>query len=127
MTHALGVLNFALALDFLRGVAGSARAAQLVLTQASEIDGNLYDLLDPTVRLIEGKHPLAATLLRRAMIEDTLRGVKSTRYKQAARHLLECASLAPSIKVFGTFEPHETSFSPARAMVTAGRPVSGPR
>ena len=50
---------------------------------------------------------MAATLLRRAMIEDTLDGAKSSRYKHAARHLLECVSLAPSIQDFGTFETHE--------------------
>lgn len=108
MTHALGFRNFSLALDFLREWPDQARAAHLILSRASEIDGNLYYLVDPAAQLIEGKHPLAATLLRRAMIEDTLRGAKSIRYKHAARHLLECASLAPSIKDFETFEPHET-------------------
>ena len=41
--------------------------------QASKADPklSLYHLLDPAARLIEGKHPLAATLLRRAMVEDT--------------------------------------------------------
>jgi hypothetical protein len=43
---------------------------------------------------------LAATLLRRAMIEDTLDGAKSSRYKHAARHLLECLSLESSIQDF---------------------------
>jgi len=38
-------------------------------------------LLDPAAQLIEGRHPLAATLLRRAMIEDTLNGAKSSLYK----------------------------------------------
>ena len=42
--------------------------------------------------------------LNTALIEDTLDGAKSTRYKHAARHLLECQSLAPGIKDFGTFE-----------------------
>ena len=41
------------------------------------------------------------------MIEDTLDGAKSSRYKHAARHLLECVSLASSIQDFGTFEAHE--------------------
>ena len=108
MRHALGFRSFPAALDFLRGWPDQARAAQLVLTRAAEIDGNLYYLLDPAAQLIEGKHPLAATLLRRAMIEDTLNGAKSSRYKHAARHLLECASLASSIQDFGTFETHET-------------------
>jgi len=115
MRHALGFRSFATALDFLTGWPDQARAAQLVLARASEIDGNLYFLLDPAARLIEGKHPLAATLLRRAMIEDTLDGAKSTRYKHAARHLLECQSLAPGIKDFGTFETHEAFVSRLRA------------
>jgi hypothetical protein len=108
MRHALGFRSFPTALDFLRGWPDQASAARLVLTRATEIDGNLYYLLDPAAQLIEGKHPLAATLLRRAMIEDTLNGAKSSRYKHAARHLLECLSLASSIQDFGTFETHET-------------------
>lgn len=108
MRYALGFKSFSVALDFLRGWPDQARAAQLVLTRATEIDGNLYYLLEPAAQLIEGKHPFAATLLRRAMIEDTLNGAKSSRYKHAARHLLECLSLASSIQDFGTFETHET-------------------
>ena len=115
MRHALRFRSFAAALDFLTAWPDQARAAQLVLARASEIDGNLYFLLDPAARLIEGKHPLAATLLRRAMIEDTLDGAKSTRYKHAARHLLECQSLAPGIQDLGTFETHEAFVGRLRA------------
>jgi hypothetical protein len=111
MKYALGFESFPVALDFLRGWPDQARTAQLVLTRAPEIDGNLYYLLEPTAKLIEGKHPLAATLLRRAMIEDTLNGAKSSRYKHAARHLLECVALASSIQDFATFETHETFIS----------------
>jgi hypothetical protein len=53
--------------------------------------------------------------LNTALIEDTLDGAKSTRYKHAARHLLECQSLAPGIKDFGTFETHEAFASRLRA------------
>ena len=35
-------------------------------------------------------------------------GAKSTRYKHAVRHLLECVSLAPGIQDFGAFETHES-------------------
>ena len=115
MRHALGFRSFAAALGFFTGWPDQARAAQLVLARASEIDGNLYYLLDPAAQLIEGKHPLAATLLRRAMIEDTLDGAKSTRYKHAARHLLECRSLVAGIQDFGTFETHEAFVSRLRA------------
>ena len=115
MKHALGFKSFSTALGFFTGWPDQARAAQLVLARASEIDGNLYHLLDPAARLIEGKHPLAATLLRRAMIEDTLDGAKSTRYKHAARHLLECRSLAAGTRDFGTFETHDAFVSRLRA------------
>jgi hypothetical protein len=49
------------------------------------------------------------------MIEDTLGGAKSTRYKHAARHLLECFSLASSIRDFGTFETHDIFVARLRA------------
>ena len=115
MNRALGFRRFAAALGFFTEWPDPARAAQLVLARASEIDGNLYYLLDSTARLIEGKHPLAAILLRRAMIEDTLDGAKSTRYKHAARHLLECRSLAASIRDSGEFQTHEAFVSRLRA------------
>lgn len=108
MMHALSYASFATALNFFRSWPSQAKAAELVLTRASEIDGDMYYLLDPAAQLIEGKHPLAATLLRRAMIEDTLAGAKSSRYKHAARHMLECSSLACQIRDFGRFETHES-------------------
>lgn len=115
MQYALGVGSFSAALNFLREWPNQACAAQLVLARAPEIDGNLYFLLDPAAQLIEGKHPMAATLLRRAMVEDTLNGAKSTRYKHAARHLLECASLAPGIQDFEGFETHGSFVGRLRA------------
>ena len=113
--HALRFRSFSAALHFFQEWPDQADAAQLVLARASEIDGNLYFMLDPAARLIEGRHPLAATLLRRAMIEDTLAGAKSSRYKHAARHLLECASLAPGIQDFGAFETHDAFVGGLRA------------
>lgn len=65
-------------------------------------------------QLVEGKHPLAAMLLRRAMIEDTLVQTKSTRCKHAARHPLECASLVRSIECFGAVEVHDDFMRPLR-------------
>jgi len=32
---------------------------------------------------------------------------RATRYKHAARHLEECARLAPAIEEFGAFETHD--------------------
>jgi hypothetical protein len=49
------------------------------------------------------------------MIEDTLKDAKSTSYKHAVRHLLECRSLLAGIQDFGTFETHEAFVSRLRA------------
>jgi hypothetical protein len=78
-----------------------------VLERSAESDGNVYFLLDPAAKALEGKHPLAATLLRRAMIEDTLNGAKSKRYRHAARHILECQALSSSIEDYAAFETHD--------------------
>ena len=108
MQHALGFRSFPAALYFFHQWPDPAHAAQLVLERACEIDGNAYYLLDPVARSqIEGRHPLAASRLRRAMIDDTLDGAKSSRYKHAAQHLLECQSLATMIRDYGAFETTE--------------------
>ena len=107
MEYALRFPDFTTALYFFHAWPAHRQAAQLIVDRQAEINGNLYWLLDPAARWLEGAHPLAATLLRRALIEDTLDGAKSTRYRHAARHLAECASLAPVIDDFGRFETHE--------------------
>lgn len=107
MRHVMDFDNFPAALGFLSEWPDQLRTAQLVMTRTSEIDGNMYFLLDPVAKSIEGKYPLAATILRRAMIDDTLTGAKSTRYKHAARHLAECASLAAGINDFVNHENHD--------------------
>lgn len=48
------------------------------------------------------------------MIEDTLDGAKSKRYRHAARHLAECQALAPLISDYGQFEAHDTFVSRLR-------------
>jgi hypothetical protein len=97
MVYALKFPWFLTALAFFHEWRDLSHAAELILARHGEIDGNAYYLLDSVAQWLEGKHPLAATLLRRAMIEDTLKGAKSSRYKHAARHLLECQSLAASL------------------------------
>jgi hypothetical protein len=49
------------------------------------------------------------------MIEDTLDGAKSTRYRHAARHLAECQALASLISDYGRFEAHEAFVARLRA------------
>lgn len=116
MEHALRFRSTPVALHFFHALLAARQAAHLVLDRYAEIDGNQYYLLDPTARWLEGTHPLAATLLRRAMIEDTLDGAKSKRYRHAARHLAECRSLAPLISDYGQFETHQAFAARLRAL-----------
>src|SRR4051794_13648823 len=63
--------------------------------------------MTPPADALAAKHPLAATVVLRAMIDFSLRNARSSRYRHAARHLLDCSSLAPRINDFRQLEPHE--------------------
>ena len=78
-----------------------------MLRRPGDLDGDRPELLEPAARAIEGRHPLAATLLLRAMILDTARYARTARYKDAQRQLLEAASLAPAIADWGGHEDAE--------------------
>lgn len=72
-----------------------------------ELNGDHYEILSPAADVLAEKTPLAATLLLRSMIDFALKQNRVKRYRHAARHLAECASLAGGIRDFGGFEPHE--------------------
>jgi hypothetical protein len=95
------------ALYFLVHWPAQDRTADLVIRRAKELDGNRYEILSPAADALAGKHPLAATLVLRAMVDFALNHGRSSRYKHAARHLLECSSLSSAIKDFGDFEAHD--------------------
>src|SRR5258705_1631026 len=107
LDHVGGHANVHAALSFLVEWPAHERAAQLVLSRYKEIDGDRYELLDPAASIIEGKYPLAAVLLRRALIEVTLRKGRATRYKHAARHVREIDSLNSQIRDYQNFETHQ--------------------
>ena len=104
LAHAEDFHDLHAALDFLIEWPAWDRAARLVLRRSVDLDGDRPELLEPAARAIEGRHPLAATLLLRALILDTARYARTTRYKDAQRQLLEVASLAPAI---ADWEGHE--------------------
>ena len=80
---------------------------RLILVTGSELNGDHYEILSPAADTLAAKYPLAATLLLRAMIDFALKQGRVSRYRYAARHLAECASLASAIGDFGAVEPHE--------------------
>ena len=107
LDHVVGHAEVHTALSFLVEWPAYGCAAQLVLSRIKEIDGDRYELLDPAASLIEGKYPLAAVLLRRALIEVTLRKGRAARYKHAARHVRKIDSLNSQIGDYGNFETHD--------------------
>ena len=72
-----------------------------MLQRSDELDGDHYEVLTPAADALSGTHPLAATLALRAMIDFSLKNNRSSRYRYAARHLIECSSLASAIEDFG--------------------------
>jgi hypothetical protein len=84
-----------------------ARAAKIIEARADELDGNSYYTMTEAADALEAEYPLAATLMRRSMIEDTLNGAKHKRYRYAAKHLAECAVSDAAITDYGSFPSHE--------------------
>ncbi len=107
LDYAERVRNAPAALAFLVSWPALDRAARVAMQRAKELDGNDYETLTPAADALAGKHPLAATLALRAMIDFTMTHARASRYGHAARHLRECAALAPAIGDFGAFETHE--------------------
>ena len=95
------------ALQFFLDWKSPDRAADLVIERHKEIDGNRFEYLTPAADALVSSHPLAATLILRAMIDFALSHGRSKRYRHAARHLATCAELAPRIEDFGAFETHD--------------------
>jgi hypothetical protein len=98
--------SFHQALAFLIEWPAHDLAAELVLARHGELDGDHYWLLTPTADAIEQRHPLAATLMLRAMIDLSLDKAKYKRYGHAARHLQTCEYLAKRIDDFGDHSDH---------------------
>jgi hypothetical protein len=107
LAHALGYRDSHRALAFLVSWPALDKAAQLVMTRSHELDGNRYEVLTPAADALHAQHPLAATVLRRAMIDFALDNARAKRYRHAARHLLECEGLATAIGDFAEFDTHE--------------------
>jgi hypothetical protein len=114
LDYAVGFRDRLGALSFLISWPDLPRAARLVTQHAADLNGNSYEILTPAADALAGKHPLAATLALRAMIDFTLNESRSSRYKHAARHLADCAGLASRIGDFGSFPAHDAYIAALR-------------
>lgn len=96
------------ALAFLTAWPSAENAARLVAKRGPALHGDRPEVLEPAARLLEHRHPVAATILLRAMIDDVVRHGRTERYAAARTHLLEAESLVPSLPADAPFEDHET-------------------
>ncbi len=94
------------ALAFLASWPAVPEAAHLVTSRASEIDGAAVEILEPAARALEGRYPLAATLLLRAMVLDVARFGRAELVGRARGWLAEAASLATLMPDFNEHEDH---------------------
>ncbi|MHC2217831.1 DUF6880 family protein [Rhizobium leguminosarum] len=105
--HARAFPDVHQALAFFLNWPAPAESAKLVVSRKAELDGNLYELMTLAAEALAAKHPLAATIVLRSMIDFALDSGRSGRYKHAARHLADCASFAPHIDDFGNTRSHD--------------------
>lgn len=83
-----------------------ARAARYVVEHHRDWDGDAYELYEPAAERLSGDHPLAATVLLRAMVVFALSMGRSKRYRYAAEHLRQCEQLEARIDDWQGLESH---------------------
>jgi len=102
----LGHPLFHPALEFLHRWPDQRRAARLIETQPEQLNGANEALLNAVAAGLETRHPLAASLCLRAMVEEVLELAQTNRYSRAVRQLASCRRLASAIDDWGRFPPH---------------------
>ena len=106
LAYAATFKPFTRALAFLSSWPALPEAAYLVVNRAEDIDGAAVEVLEPAARALEGRYPLAATLLLRAMVLDVARYGRSERVGRARGWLAEAASLATQMADVDDLEDH---------------------
>ncbi len=81
------------ALSFFLEWPGHDLAAKLVLGRCDTWAGQHYGLLLPAAEALEHDHPVAATILYRALLDDILTRARSQAYGHAARYLAKLDDL----------------------------------
>jgi hypothetical protein len=94
------------ALQFLIFWPSLARAARTVIEHCHDWDGDAYEIYEPAAERLSADHPVAASLLLRAMVVFALSMGRSKRYRYAAEHLRQCERLEARIDNWQGFESH---------------------
>jgi len=104
LAHAVAHPRFEAALTFLMVWPAWPAAAELIRARHAEITVPDVEAMHAVVRALESRHPLAASLVLRAMVHDAVRRLDRD---TAARLLEEASSLAAQVPDFSGFEGHE--------------------
>jgi hypothetical protein len=107
MAHAATNHNLLPALGFFIEWPAPDHAARLLIARHKQINGDNYEFLVPAAEAVSERHPLAATVALRAMIDFTLNEARAKRYGYAVQHLSTCADLARRIENFAPIDPHD--------------------
>jgi hypothetical protein len=92
--HALQARDSHSALQFLVEWPKLDLASRLVISRKGQWNGRQYTLLPPMAEALQGSHPLAATILYRALLDEILATARSKAYPHGARYLKTLGALA---------------------------------
>lgn len=95
------------ALAFLLSWPSLDHAAKLVISRATEFDGDRYEFLTSAAEVLRENHPSASVIMLRALIDFVLDRARTARYKHAARHLAEAKRLGAEIGDRTFIDSHE--------------------
>jgi hypothetical protein len=112
LLYAQYYLDLTKAISFLIAWPALSHASTRIIKDARKLDGNDYEWPTDLARTLDDKHPLAATLARRAMIHFALTKAKTKRYKYVARHIRECAASTAHIDDWHGHEDHQNWLAP---------------
>lgn len=107
MAYAARFPDMTVALSFFMTWPDHLGAAQLISNRHHDIDGRRYDILSPAAEALRERHPLAAVLLWRAIIESILWQGETKRYARAVEHLHDCATVDVTLEDYMSFPTHE--------------------
>ncbi|OQP87507.1 hypothetical protein BTR14_06170 [Rhizobium rhizosphaerae] len=120
--HAFNVKPPELGLAFLVVWPRLDKAAEMVLAKGRRWDGRNFDLLAPAADALAEEHPLAATVLFRALVDDILARSRSQVYDQAAIFLAVLDALKDRLDADALAA---TGMPPHRAYMAQLRKVHG--
>lgn len=116
LRHAMKFDPVERALEFFTEWTAPEWSARLIIERHMEFKvGSSWRAIEKLAQKIEGISPLAAVVMRRRIIDETLDKRKWAYYAEAARQLLVCKALHLRISCYEKQEPHPAYVSALRS------------